>query len=92
MSTLAPYRPLLTVREAAARLRVSEKTVRRLVAAAELPALKVGGQIRVDEGELEAWLYGPGAVTVRPLGLAERGAPVEGQSTAPAPRGSRETA
>jgi excisionase family DNA binding protein len=58
MSTLAPDRPLLNVREAAARLRVSEKTVRRLIGARILPALRIGGSIRVDPGELQAWLYG----------------------------------
>jgi excisionase family DNA binding protein len=58
MSTIAPDRPLLTVREAAARLRVSEKTVRRLIGAEILPALRIGGSIRVDPDELQAWLYG----------------------------------
>jgi excisionase family DNA binding protein len=58
MSTLAPDRPLLTVREAAARLRVSEKTVRRLIGAEILPALRIGGSIRVDPDQLRAWLYG----------------------------------
>jgi excisionase family DNA binding protein len=58
MSTLAPARHLLTVRETAARLRVSEKTVRRLIGSEILPALRIGSSIRVDLDELQAWLYG----------------------------------
>jgi excisionase family DNA binding protein len=49
-------RPLLTVREAAARLSVNEKTVRRLIHSGSLPALKVGGSVRIDEAELEGEL------------------------------------
>jgi excisionase family DNA binding protein len=58
MSARAPARHLLTVRETAERLRVSEKTVRRLICAEILPALRIGGSIRVDPDELQAWLYG----------------------------------
>ncbi len=52
--------PLLSVAQAAERLSVSEKTVRRLIARGELPAVQLGGQrgpIRLDERELIAWLY-----------------------------------
>jgi excisionase family DNA binding protein len=51
---------LLTTREVADVLRVSERTVRRKVAAGEIPALRLGagvGPLRVDRGELEQWLY-----------------------------------
>ena len=48
--------PLLTIADAVTRLNVSEKTVRRLIGRGELPALKVGGSIRLDESELEGWL------------------------------------
>jgi excisionase family DNA binding protein len=58
MSTTVPHRPLLRVREAAAKAKVSEQTIRRLIAKGELPALKVGRQVRLDADELEAWLYG----------------------------------
>ena len=64
MSTAAAPRRLLSVREVAARLRVSERQVRRLIPAGALPALKLGRKraaVRVDERELEAWLYGRGA-------------------------------
>ena len=49
-------RPLLSVRSVAAKLAVSDKTIWRLIRAGKLPAVRVGGQLRVDPGELEAWL------------------------------------
>jgi len=55
---------LLRIREVAERLAVSERTVERLIARRELPAVKLGrartSPIRVDERELEQWVYGPG--------------------------------
>jgi excisionase family DNA binding protein len=57
VSTVAPERPLLTVRATAQALGVSEKTVRRLVHSGQLPALRVGGQLRLDQDELRKWLY-----------------------------------
>jgi excisionase family DNA binding protein len=51
-------RPLLTVEEAAARLRVSRPTMYRLVAAELVPAFRIGGSIRIDTDELEEWLAG----------------------------------
>jgi excisionase family DNA binding protein len=49
----------LTVAETAAKLHVSEKTVRRLIAKGALPALRVGGAVRVDPLELDEFLYRP---------------------------------
>jgi excisionase family DNA binding protein len=46
----------MTVSETAERLRVSEKTVRRLANGNDLPTLSVGGSVCVDAGELERWL------------------------------------
>lgn len=43
-----PPEPLLTIPEIAALFRVSEKTVRRWIAAGDLPAAKLGGQWRID--------------------------------------------
>lgn len=83
MSTAVQQRPLVTVPQTAERLNVSEKTVRRLIDADILPALRVGGSIRVDKGELEDWLYaevGGSTTTPRPL-PAERRAP---ESSSPA--------
>ena len=57
MSVLAPDSRLLTVRETAERLTVSEKTVRRLIGAGIMPAVRVSaGAIRVERDELEEWL------------------------------------
>jgi len=58
--TTVPQRFLLTVAETAARLHVSEKTVRRLILKGSLPALRIGGAVGVDPVELEEFLYGEG--------------------------------
>jgi excisionase family DNA binding protein len=54
-----PPARLLSVRETADLLSVTEKTVRRLIAAGRLPALQLGppgSSIRIPENELRAWL------------------------------------
>jgi excisionase family DNA binding protein len=50
-------RTLLSIPQVAERLAVSIPTVRRLVQRGELPALRVGGSLRVDSDELGRWLY-----------------------------------
>jgi excisionase family DNA binding protein len=57
MSSVVSDRPLLTVVQVAERLAVCEKTVRRLIDRGDLPALRVGAQIRIDAAQLEQWLY-----------------------------------
>jgi excisionase family DNA binding protein len=60
MSLIDVQRRLLTIDEVAQRLGVSRRTVQRKIAAGELPALGLGGRrspVRIDEAELEAWLY-----------------------------------
>jgi excisionase family DNA binding protein len=49
---------LLTIPEVAEAVKVSEKTVRRLIKRGDLPAFKVGdrGQLRVEEQELERYI------------------------------------
>lgn len=49
---------LLTVQEVADTLKVSEKTVRRLIKRGDITAYKVGdrGQLRVKEAELERYV------------------------------------
>ncbi len=60
--TPPPKRPrraapsLLTVRATADRLQVAEKTVRRLIAAGELPTHRIGGCVRVSEDDLLVFL------------------------------------
>jgi excisionase family DNA binding protein len=61
MSTAVQARPLLSVRQVAEWLGVSEKQVYRLIYRGEIPAVRLGGRgsaLRVDPDELEAWLYG----------------------------------
>jgi excisionase family DNA binding protein len=51
---------LLRVPEVAARLGVDPSTVYRWIESGRLPALQLGGRgytVRVDERELETWLY-----------------------------------
>ena len=47
---------LLTVREVADTMRVSNMTVYRLIRAGELPAIRVGKHFRIREGELGDYL------------------------------------
>ena len=50
----------LSVREVALRLGIHEQSVRRKIAAGQIPALQLGGPgcaLRVLEDELERWLY-----------------------------------
>jgi excisionase family DNA binding protein len=54
---------LLGVPEVAARLGVHRNKVYRLIETGELPAFQLGGRghtVRVDERELDAWLYDRG--------------------------------
>ena len=58
---------LLSVAQVARRLNVSKPTVYRRIWEGQLPALRIGepvGPLRIDEAELERWLYS------RPRGLA----------------------
>jgi excisionase family DNA binding protein len=56
MST-APIRThLLTVEEAAERLGTSVRFIRRLRAERRLPFIKIGRHLRVDSGDLEAFV------------------------------------
>jgi excisionase family DNA binding protein len=60
MTTKVASSPLLTVAEVATRLRVSERTVRRLIAADLLPSIQLNGPrspIRISERELHEWLF-----------------------------------
>lgn len=56
--------PVMTVAEVADALRVSTMTVYRLVNAGELPALRVGKNIRIRTRDLDAFLA-DGAVALR---------------------------
>ena len=64
---------LLTVSEAALRLRQSERTVRDKIAAGQLPAVRIGqgprAPIHVDAAELERFVLGP--PPCRPVGVSD---------------------
>ncbi len=49
---------LLTIAEVAEAMKVSEKTVRRLIKRGDLPAFQLGerGQLRIDENELHRYV------------------------------------
>jgi len=47
---------LLTVRQVAAYLSVSEKTVRRLIATGQLRCIHIGRLTRIDPGDVSRWL------------------------------------
>jgi excisionase family DNA binding protein len=47
---------LLTLSEAAQLLQVSTRTLHRMIRSGDLPALKVGGQWRLRETQLQQWL------------------------------------
>lgn len=47
---------LLTLSEAAQLFQVSTRTLHRMIRSGDLPALKVGGQWRVRETQLEQWV------------------------------------
>ncbi|NQV27745.1 MAG: helix-turn-helix domain-containing protein [Rhodopirellula sp.] len=48
--------PLLTVREAADVLRVSERTLWTLTHSGELSAVRVGRSVRYDQSDLASWI------------------------------------
>jgi excisionase family DNA binding protein len=47
---------LLTIRQVAVYLAVSEKTVRRLIAAGRMRCVRIGRLIRIDPGDVSRWL------------------------------------
>ena len=47
--------PLMTVREVAAAMNASEKTIRRRIASGELPAIRYGRQLRVRPRDLQGY-------------------------------------
>ncbi|WP_090570496.1 helix-turn-helix domain-containing protein [Belnapia rosea] len=47
-----PYHAPLTIAQCAQRLQVSERTVRRLIAAGRLPAFRIGRLVRIHSRDL----------------------------------------
>jgi excisionase family DNA binding protein len=49
---------IMTIREVADYLKLTEKTAYRLVAEGKIPGFKVGGSWRFRRSEIEAWIDG----------------------------------
>jgi len=66
MSLVSDQRRLLTIDEVARLLGLTPRSVRNKIRRGQIPALQLGGKrnaIRVDEGELEDWLYRGGGMS-----------------------------
>jgi excisionase family DNA binding protein len=47
---------ILTIKEVADYLKVTERTIYRLAAARQIPAFKVGGSWRFSKSDIDAWI------------------------------------
>jgi len=47
---------ILTIKQVAAYLKVTERTIYRLAAAKKIPAFKVGGTWRFSHADIESWI------------------------------------
>lgn len=57
---------LLTLDEVRAILRKSERTVRRYVETGDLPAYRIGGELRFKPAEVDAFIEASRVVALRP--------------------------
>ena len=76
MGTAATRTRLLTIEEAAKRLNVSRATAYRMVYDGRLPTLQLGGRgsaLRLDERDLESWLFSNALKLRAARGGAKRG-------------------
>lgn len=56
MSTSTGQNGILTIKEVAIYLKVTERTIYRLAAAKKIPAFKVGGTWRFSKAEINQWI------------------------------------
>ena len=54
---------ILTIRDVAAYLKVTERTIYRLAAAKKIPAFKVGGTWRFSRIDIDSWIKQQSTVT-----------------------------
>lgn len=54
---MIPITDLMTVREVAETLRLTEKTIRRMVDREELPCVRIGNRIRFLRKDIEEMIY-----------------------------------
>ena len=57
-STSTGATEILTIKQVAVYLKVTERTISRLAAAESIPAFKVGGSWRFRRGDLDQWIAG----------------------------------
>ena len=50
------FEPLLTLKQVAVVLRMSERSVRRIIQAGDLPAIRIGGSPRIRSADLSNYL------------------------------------
>ena len=56
MSTTAGEGGILTIRDVAGYLKVTERTSYRLAAAKQMPAFKIGGSWRFSRQDIDSWI------------------------------------
>ena len=56
MSTSTNDGEILTIRQVADYLKVTERTIYRLAAAKKIPAFKVGGMWRFSRADIDSWI------------------------------------
>ncbi len=56
MSTSTTEGEILTIRQVADYLKVTERTIYRLAAAKKIPAFKVGGTWRLSRADIDSWI------------------------------------
>jgi excisionase family DNA binding protein len=56
MRPIAIDEPILTIKEVAVYLKVTERTIYRLAGAKKIPAFKVGGTWRFSRSDLDQWI------------------------------------
>lgn len=56
MSTSTSHGEILTIKQVADYLKVTERTIYRLAAAKQIPAFKVGGTWRFSRAEINQWI------------------------------------
>ena len=61
---------ILTVKQVADYLKVTERTIYRLAAAKKIPAFKVGGSWRFSRADIDAWIRHQSAIGAKPSSLS----------------------
>lgn len=73
MLTKSSEGEILTIREVAGFLKVTERTIYRLAAAKKIPAFKVGGAWRFSRAEIDQWIKKQSSVVPGTNGVSATG-------------------